>query len=281
MKLCPNCRVYLSDETDICPLCRTSAVPLVDGASVGVRADASTNASGTVTAGGAADASAAAVGIPVPPTGIRIARNGPVRSAGHGDAGIDQEDVLSPRERRRMVFELVSVSVAIILIVTTGIDFLVSRRISWSLYSGISLAAIWVFSSAPLILWERPAFVFTALTPAIVALVFAWFFLVGRRELFLPLGLPITLAFEISLLCPYVIIMRQKRKGLNTVGVILAFACFLCAVIDGSVSLFLRSVAFLSWSIIVCISAIPVAGLFFYLHYRITNRASLRKLFRL
>ena len=115
----------------------------------------------------------------------------------------------------------------------------------------------------------------------IVALSFAWFFLVGRSALFLPLGLPITLAFELSLLGPYVIVSRQRRNGLNSVGVVLAFACFLCVVVDGSVSLFLRRDALLSWSVIVCISAIPVAGLFFYLHYRITNRASLRKLFRL
>jgi hypothetical protein len=257
MKLCPDCRVYLSDETAVCPLCRTAVVSAASDPGI---------ASGQT-------------GIPVPPAGIRILSAGvSARAVASVESAVDE---LSPHERRRMVFELVSVSVAIILIVTTGIDFLLSQGISWSLYSSISLGAIWVFSAAPLVLWERPALVFTVLTPVIVALVFAWFFLVGKYSLFLPLGLPITLAFEISLLCPYVIIMRQKRKGLNTVGVILAFAVFLCTVIDGAVCLFLDKDVPLTWSIVVCISAIPVAGLFFYLHYRITNRASLRKLFRL
>jgi hypothetical protein len=266
MRLCPECRVYLSDETDACPLCRTPSVPAGDSTD-----------SGTAAGGARPDD-----GIPVPPSGIRAARDAfPVDARDMRDARDDSLDELSPRERRRMVFELVSVSVAIILIVTTGIDFLISRGITWSLYSGISLAAIWILSAAPLMLWEKPALVFTVLTPAIVALSFAWFFLVGHSDLFLPLGLPITLAFEISLLGPYIIVMRQRRKGLNTAGVVLAFAGFLCIVIDASVSRFLGSAAPLSWSVIVCVSAIPVAGLFFYLHYRITNRASLRKLFRL
>lgn len=249
MKMCPVCKVYLADESDSCPLCH---VPV-------------SSASGDVPANA-----------PSIPSGIKKVSS-PVERATSFD-GIEQ---LSPDERRWMTVELISVSLGIILIVTLGIDFLFSRGISWSRYTSLSLAALWLLSAGPFLLWGRPALAFSVLGPSLIFLVFLWSFFTGSTGWFLDLGFPITLACEIALVGSYEIISRQKRKGLNSVGVVLAAAVFLCTVIDGSVGFLLHGRIRLSWSIVVSISAIPVAGLFFYLHYRVTNRASLRKLFRL
>jgi hypothetical protein len=130
-------------------------------------------------------------------------------------------------------------------------------------------------------LWDHPWRVFFVLGPTVVLAVLLWLVFVDRLHLFLPVGMPLTLLLEGIVLSTGVLIAIQNRKGLNAVGMVIASIGIACAGIDMILTFYLFHKLLLSWSIIVGISAIPVAGFFFYLHYRVTNRASLRKLFRL
>ncbi len=193
----------------------------------------------------------------------------------------DEREKLSPAETRRMVFELLSVSFAIMLIATTGIDIMLFSGIAWSLFTGIILVLLWIFTAIPLVLWERPWLIYAVLGPSLVLAFFLWTLFIDSLSWFLFPGLPIVLMTEAAVLTSFVLIAIQKRRGLNAVGVILAASVFLSAGIDATVSLFLHGVVALTWSVIVLFSILPVAAFFFYLHYRVVNRASLRKIFRL
>ena len=95
------------------------------------------------------------------------------------------------------------------------------------------------------------------------------------------LALPITLLVEVVVPVSVILIANEKQKGLNCVGVILAATVVTCAGIDLIVNRFRTGSIGLQWSLIVMVSLIPVAGFFFYLHYRVINKAPLHKLFRL
>lgn len=249
MKSCPSCGVYLSDEVDFCSLCGSPAVPARPNGEVR---------------------------IPAAPAGIRS-----VTMKGVELPASDNAERLTPSEMRRMAVELISVSLGMILIISVGIDFLLSKGITWSRYTTLSLAMIWLASSIPLVLRRHPFLTFAVLGPSLLLEVFLWSVFSGAAYWFLPLGLPIAVACEVATVASCVLVAVQLRHGLNSVGVILAACVFVCAVTDASVIHFCTGRFALTWSIIVAVSAIPVAGLFFYLHYRVTNRASLRKLFRL
>jgi hypothetical protein len=180
-----------------------------------------------------------------------------------------------------MAVELFSVSLGMILVISTGIDFMLSKGITWSRYTTLVLTMLWLASSIPLILRRHPFLIFAVLGPSFLLEVFLWSFFSGSLYWFLPLGVPILVACAGAIVASGAIIGAQRRHGLNSVGVVLAACVFVCVVVDMAVVHFLERRFALSWSIVVCVSAIPVAGLFFYLHYRVTNRASLRKLFRL
>jgi len=193
----------------------------------------------------------------------------------------DEKEKLSPAETRRMVVELLSVSFAIMLIATTGIDIMLFPGIPWSLFTGLILVVLWLFTAMPLLLWGRPWLIYAVLGPSLVLAFFLWALFSGGLSWFLFPGLPIVLLSEAAVLASFVLIAVQKHKGLNAVGVILGAAVFLCTGIDATVRAFLHGTVALSWSVIVIFSVLPVAGFFFYLHYRVVNRASLRKIFRL
>jgi hypothetical protein len=193
------------------------------------------------------------------------------------DADIGEK--LKPEDLRKVIVELLSVSLGIILVMTLMIDFLLTGGLSWSRYSSIVLAVIWLASAIPLILWRHPWLVFSVLAPSLVLAVMLC--LVPRMALFVNVALPITLLLEALVAASGTLASRQKVKGLNAVGIILTAIAIACLGIDSCLALYSSGRISFSWSIVVAISAIPVAGFFFYLHYRIINRASLKKLFRL
>jgi hypothetical protein len=250
MKMCPLCRVYLPDGTDACPLCRTSLRERADGEEGP---------------------------FPSSPSGLRHCDE----TGASPSVGPDGEIKLSPSETRRIAIELVSVSVGIILTVTVGLDYLFSQDLGWSRYTCLALVLVWSFAAFPLIFWGRPALILASAGTMLLLDLLCMALVSGSLGWYLTLGLPIAVAVLAAAAGSWILIAVQKRKGLNSVGVLLAAAVFICSAIDATVGYRLTGILRITWSIIVCISAIPVAALFFWLHYRVTNRASLRKLFRL
>lgn len=194
---------------------------------------------------------------------------------------VEESEKLSPAEQRFMVFELLCASFGMILVVSIATDIALVHCITWSRYSSLVLVMVWLFSAIPLLLWGRPFLIYAVLGPALFLAVFLWGAFSGNFSWFLPLGLPVIFFVESAVIPAFVLVSVQRRKGLNMVGTILAAAGYLCAGVDGTIMRYLHGTVYLSWSIVVIMSVIPVSGYFFYLHYRVTKQASLRKLFRL
>jgi hypothetical protein len=248
MPFCPNCRVSLAPDAAFCPLCRA---PVVDSAEA------------LRSAPKAAE-----------PARAQKAWTETIHNA-------DEEEILSAREKRIMVFELLSVSFGIMLAVTLCVDFLLLRGISWSRYTSLVLLMTYLCAAIPLILWGHPWLIYSVLGPSLFLFVFLWALFSGDFSWLLVPALPITVCFEGAVVTSLTLISVSRRHGLNVVGIVLVALAFLCATIDASIDMYRTGAVYLSWSVIVLVSLIPVAGFFFYLHYRVMKRASLRKLFRL
>jgi hypothetical protein len=246
VKYCPKCLVGLEERAEKCPLCGAPAVTELPGGRDRQRE--------------------------IEALGKREPFTPEVRDADIGEK-------LKPEDLRKVIVELLSVSLGIILVMTFIIDFLLTRGLSWSRYTSIVLVVIWLASAMPLILWRHPWLVFSVLAPALVLAVMLW--LVPRMALFVNVALPITLLIEGLVAASGTLASRQKVKGLNAVGIILTAIAIACLGLDSCLSLYSSGRISCSWSLVVAISTIPVAGFFFYLHYRIMSRASLKKLFRL
>ncbi len=242
MPFCPNCKVSLAKDATICPLC---------GASIVEKAAAP-----------ARDSHA--------PVSFSAATAAPFN-----------DELISPAERRKIYIELLSISLGIVLAVTLIVDFVFFTGLSWSRYTSLVITLLYLALVVPLLNWGRPALSCLILSPLFIAGIALWAVFSGDLSWLLVPGLSITIATEIAFFGAAALICRLKRRGLNVVGLVLAATAFLCACIDISISTFFRHRLVLSWSIIVLMAALPVAIVFFYLHYRIMSQASLRKIFRL
>jgi len=246
MKYCPECLVRLQEEAEECPLCGAAAVAEAPGAR---------GRQGGLGSPGARE---------------------PFASEVHdAEAG----EKLKPEELRKIVVELLSVSLGIIFAMTVAIDFIFNRSLGWSRYTSIVIAVVWLASAIPLVLWRHPWLVFSVLAPALMLAVILG--VLPDTALLVNVALPITALFEGTVAVSGALVTNQRVKGLNAVGIILASIAIDCLGIDLCLSRYLSGNFRCSWSVVVATSTIPVSGFFFYLHYRIIKQASLKKLFRL
>jgi hypothetical protein len=196
---------------------------------------------------------------------------------------IDPEDLdgLTSAEKRKIFLELFTVCSAIAAIAVTVIDLLLDGRPSWSPYALSAIAMLWLLVCMPLILAGRPWLVFSVLGPSSLAFLFLIDILDGRADWFLALGLPLGIIGEGAIVACGTLVAVSRRKGINVIAIALAGSALACAGIELVLSLRFAGRPELSWSAIVLAAGLPSSGFLFYMHYRIVNRASLRKLFHL
>ena len=174
-----------------------------------------------------------------------------------------------------------SLTFGIALIVTILANLFLNKTFSWSRYSAVIIIGVWLASAMPLLLLRKPWRLFAVLAPSLVILVFALDVFDGHLEWFLGYGLPITLLLAGTLAGMGAILAGIHRRGLNTISIILCAIALFCAGLEVILDLNRHGRLSFDWSVIVAFALVPTAVILFYLHHRIVNKASLKKLFRL
>ncbi|AEJ20071.1 DUF6320 domain-containing protein [Gracilinema caldarium] len=185
------------------------------------------------------------------------------------------------RINSKIAVELISVFSGIALVVTILANLFAEHKVSWSLYAGIGILMLWLVICIPLILRKYPWLIFAVLGPSMPLLIFVLDVLDGHITWYLCYGLPITLLVELCITLASLFIGISQRKGLNVFAILLLAVTVFCLGLETIIDVNLMHRLTLDWSVIVSFACVPMAGLLFYLHYRIMQKASLKKLFRL
>jgi hypothetical protein len=204
--------------------------------------------------------------------------------ASYPEKALDPEDFdgFSPMEKRKVFLEVFSVCSLIAASVVSAVDLISGRPLdlSWSLFPVITIALVWLAVCVPIILLRRPWLIASALAPALLLYAFSIDVLDGGGLSWFPtIGGPIIAVAEGLVIGTTVLSVHTKRKGLNIIAMALAAGAVFVTSIEIILNLNLSGRVSVTWSAVVDTAVVPVAGFLFYLHYRITKRASLRKLF--
>jgi predicted nucleic acid-binding Zn ribbon protein len=207
----------------------------------------------------------------------------PAPHMAYPDRILDPDDhyKLTPREKRKVFLELYTACSLIAAGVVLAINILIDHRLSWSLYPLASFAFLWLLVGIPQLLAGRPWLAFAFLGPSGPLFLLALDAMDGSFEWFFSLGLPIALLIEAVALACWVLASGARRKGINVIAIILTGAVLVCVGLEMILNLSSAGRLYVSWSAIVMIAGLPLAVFLFYTHYRIVNKASLRKLFHL
>ncbi len=182
------------------------------------------------------------------------------------------------KQKRIFIWEVVSVTLLIPLLITLFVDLIVNKTVTWSLYPISSLILAWFLISTPLLFPNILPLLYIGetLPPAIFLLVIDKIE-DGQINWFLDVGLPIEAV--VAVIAAIVIIgsIKIKNKGMNIAAFILFGAGLICLGIDFIVLKHTRGTFGVSWSLYVLTSTAVIGGFLLYLHYRLMKNTKLQR----
>lgn len=184
---------------------------------------------------------------------------------------------LSKKDRYKIFVISTYFASILILGLCITIDLLSSKTISWSVYPTICLLTFAFITTVSI--YIKGAFkvalilMFTLLTLLLLDLY------IPEVNFFLKVSLPIVCISSILSFFVVLISKRSKRVGLNLASYILISIVLLSISIEVIVQKFREIEVALSWSLITSVSLIPVAIFLLYIHYVLSKKIDLKKVF--
>jgi hypothetical protein len=159
-------------------------------------------------------------------------------------------------------------------------DLFVHRAVTWSRYPLASLAAVFGLVASAFAWHRRPAAWGGAWTVVTAAFLGALDGLDdGRWDWFPTLGLPVTLVTAALVFAGTLAVRHSRRRGYNLFGLVPALVAVELAAIDGLVTAWTTGRVGFGWSLVAALALVPLALLFFVLHYALRRTPDLGRTF--
>ena len=188
---------------------------------------------------------------------------------------------LEKKENRRYLWELSGVIAFSGIAICTLLDLLTGKGLNWSLFSDVSITAVWVILTLYLFVYKRTLALVTLQMLTIVAALFLIDLIATGREWFFPVGLPVTVAGFIAAGTVIFLYRAIQLKGLNLIASALIALSGFCIITEIIFDNYKNGFMDLQWSLIVAVSILPIALLFFFYHYRLKKGNRLDSFFHI
>jgi hypothetical protein len=188
---------------------------------------------------------------------------------------------LQKKENRRYLWELSGIIAFSGIAICTIIDLIITRGLRWSLLSDVSIAAAWVILTLYQFVYKRTLIMGTSLMLTVLAALFFIDLISTGKEWFFPFGLPSTIAAFVAIGIIVFLYKAASLKGLNIIAAALMVFSGFCIVIEVILDEYIYGSVNIRWSLIVSVSILPVALVFFFYHYRLKKGNRLDSLFHI
>lgn len=201
----------------------------------------------------------------------------------NGASSANKADQYLPIEQKSHVMQRILWQLAVVLLLsvvfaTLVINFSVAGMVTWSIYP-ISICLM-ILAYAVLMAWWR--------TKLVVQLLVGWLLsslilvVVDRYSTGdwpLLLALPIMSAVNAIGIILYFLLVGLKTKGLTVLAFVFVSLAVAGLAVDAIISNYFQRHIVLGWSVIVAACILPVIAAILFMHFRIRNNATLRKIF--
>lgn len=188
---------------------------------------------------------------------------------------------LQGKENRRYLWELSGILAFSGIAVCTLLDLLTGKGLNWSLFSDVSITAAWVILTLYLFAYKKTLILVTLQMLTIIAALFLIDLITPGKDWFFPVGLPLTIAAFIAAGIVIVLYRVVHFKGLNIIASAFIALSGFCIVSEIVFDNYRKGFLDLQWSLIVAVSVLPVALLFFFFHYRLKKGNRLDSFFHI
>ena len=188
---------------------------------------------------------------------------------------------LHRKENRKYLWELSGIITFSSITVCTIVDLITSKGLSWSLFSDVIVLAAWVILTLFLHTYKQVWVIIPGLMLTILATLFIIDLIASGSKWFFPVGLPLTIAAFTATSIVMILYKSAHLKGLNIVAAAFLALSGFCIITEMILDKYLDGFVDLRWSLIVAVSVLPVALIFFYYHYRLKKGIRLDSFFHI
>jgi hypothetical protein len=188
---------------------------------------------------------------------------------------------LTQQQKRKLFWELSTLILVSIVVVTFILDLLINKQITWSKYT-ITVGLVLLINISMIVFMQKHVFLLLSgcfVSTSLLLIILDKF----NQNLGWGLKVGIPIIFFIYLVVYFLIfaIRKSRQKGINIIAYFLIAIGILCLCIEGYISLHTLNYIRLQWSAIVLVSVIPVSAILFFIHYRLKKVTDLKKFFNI
>ncbi len=204
----------------------------------------------------------------------------PGEEQGYADSD-DIEDFVAQRPSdygRRLAVQILTVVCVTPALITAVVDWMISGRLTWSLYVCVAMAAAWVYSVVPVFFYRKLLWILVICILMTGVLMWAVDMLDERAAWFWDIGMPLMAVIVVVTSLVTGASLLSRRRGANIAAFVLFGLIGLSMAVDGISKRYMDlNAPLLSWSLIVAAALGPVAIFLLYYHHVLAREINLRK----
>ncbi len=190
-------------------------------------------------------------------------------------------DILDMSEKQSRIYAwelsaIIGLSANLICII---VDLVINKGIDWSLYAITAITGLWLFITSVTFLNNKPLLLALNMSVITLGMLIIIDTLSPPVNWFIGLGLPVSLSFWLLFALFLFILRYLKWKGFNMLAYIFIEVSAMVIIIDIFTDLYFRDKVFIDWSAITAATLVPVAGILFFMHYRMKRGKDLSSFF--
>ncbi len=186
---------------------------------------------------------------------------------------------LSEKKTKIQLWELSAIIAFSANLICIIVDMVIVKGLNWSLYAVTSITGLWLFITSLTFLLKRIISLGLALAVTTLAMLLIFDMLNPPLTWFTGIGLPVSVTFWILFALFMVILRKLRWRGFNMLAYILIEISALCLVIEIFTDLHFEGRMLIDWSAITAATLVPLAGILFFMHYRMKRGKNLRSFF--
>jgi len=188
---------------------------------------------------------------------------------------------LSGRQKRRLFWKITGMVLLSGLLITLLIDVIANQNITWSKYPA-TISMVLFINTTLVVFWYKRMLLWLSLSFISTSALLILLDLYAQGSGWgMQLGIPLLLAAYITVFILFRLIRKTTQKGMNIIAYSLLASGVLSMCIEGIISIYRIDFISLEWSLIVMASALVIAGLLLYVHFRLKKATDLKRFFHI
>lgn len=184
-------------------------------------------------------------------------------------------------QQKKETWEIVSITILLVMVVTSLLNIILNREISWAQYPLASCIVIFMYVTVFAFTntkWEiQLLYVFIISS----VLIYTLDFLTLGLSWSIYLGIPLLFFVNILLIAMRQIYRRVKRRGINLIAFAFIAAALLCLFTEALIDFYVNGIIRLVWSLIVVGCVLPIVIFLLYMHFRLNKGTDLQRTFHI